>query len=187
MLPSFASLRPAVSLKHLTNMPELPWHATLPAPRATLAQNSLKALSIEELAVRMRTAPASRKDLLVVDVRRTDFEVGCPAFVSTTFILMCRSQNGFVRGAINLPAQSFYPTLPSLMPLLMQCSRVVYDSYTFADTRSTPDSARWFFTAKAPQGGGHDARVGTKMRLRLSEDRPYRPRRRFLSAEQGRG
>lgn len=36
-----------------------------------------------------------------------------------------QSQRAFVRGAINLPAHSFHPTLPSLLPLLRTYKRVI--------------------------------------------------------------
>ncbi|GAA97615.1 uncharacterized protein L969DRAFT_17624 [Mixia osmundae IAM 14324] len=42
----------------------------------------------------------ANEDILVVDVRRTDFEGIC------------------IKGAVNLPAQSFLATLPALLPIL---------------------------------------------------------------------
>lgn len=36
------------------------------------------------------------------------------------------SQLAFIRGAINLPAHSFHPTLPSLIPLLVPYKRLVF-------------------------------------------------------------
>lgn len=36
------------------------------------------------------------------------------------------SQRAFIRGAINLPAHSFFPTLPSLLPLLRTYKRVIF-------------------------------------------------------------
>ena len=35
-------------------------------------------------------------------------------------------QRAFIRGAINLPAHSFFPTLPSLLPLLRTYKRVIF-------------------------------------------------------------
>lgn len=36
------------------------------------------------------------------------------------------SQLAFIRGAINLPAHSFYPTLPFLLPVLAPYKRIIF-------------------------------------------------------------
>lgn len=60
--------------------PAPPWHAAFPAP-----QHTAPAISREEVMPSL-----SSPDLLLVDVRRTDYE------------------GGTIKGSINLPAQSFY-------------------------------------------------------------------------------
>lgn len=54
------------------NVPaELPWHAALPAPRSTPSK-----MTCDELAQWIRGQDGqNKKEWLVVDVRRTDFEV----------------------------------------------------------------------------------------------------------------
>lgn len=68
------------------------------------------------------------RTFLVVDVRRTDFEVryamdrcrtgkrDAPGELSSLNSLP--TQVAFIRGAVNFPAHSFYQTLDSLVPIL---------------------------------------------------------------------
>lgn len=49
---------------------EKPWHAAFPAPVSTPEQ-----VEAEVLKQQMDEQPASERDFIVVDVRRTDFEV----------------------------------------------------------------------------------------------------------------
>lgn len=63
-----------------TDAPETPWHAAFPAPTSSLANGALVALSVDELRDQLSSAPASTTStedtsVLIVDVRRTDFEV----------------------------------------------------------------------------------------------------------------
>jgi len=51
---------------------EKPWHATYPAPKTTSA-----AIARESLLSRMLKGKLAGKDFVLVDLRRTDFEV-CP-------------------------------------------------------------------------------------------------------------
>ncbi|GAA5824058.1 hypothetical protein JCM11251_001504 [Rhodosporidiobolus azoricus] len=90
---------------------EKPWHAAFPSPRASLADQTLSSITAEELRAKFDESEdkdLSKRDWLVVDVRRTDFE------------------DAFIRGAINLPAHSFYPTLPSLLPILSRYKSVLF-------------------------------------------------------------
>ncbi|RMJ24882.1 RHOD [Aspergillus sp. HF37] len=74
---------------------EIPWHASYPAPR-TVAPS----LSRQELLQWFREGKRAGTDFVLVDLRRTDFE------------------GGTIRGSLNLPAQSLYPTIPTLYSLL---------------------------------------------------------------------
>ncbi|KAK0725345.1 Rhodanese-like domain-containing protein [Lasiosphaeris hirsuta] len=67
-----------------------PWHAAYPAPKSPP-----KGMSREAVLEMMKEAVAG-KDYVLVDLRRADHE------------------GGTIRGSINLPAQSLYPTLPTL-------------------------------------------------------------------------
>lgn len=54
---------------------EVPWHAAYPEPRT----KNLPKITREELLDRMKRGEKSGKDFVLVDVRRTDFEVLAPA------------------------------------------------------------------------------------------------------------
>ncbi|KAK0459776.1 Rhodanese-like domain-containing protein [Desarmillaria tabescens] len=64
---------------------EVPWYNAFPEPKSI--PNGISAEKLHSLLL-------ESSNVLVVDVRRTDFE------------------GSFIKGAINLPAHSFYPTLP---------------------------------------------------------------------------
>ena len=53
-------------------------------------------------------------------------------------------QDSFIRGAINLPAHSFYPTLQSLMPILIRYSLVVFHCNNCKPTGRGPRTAAWY-------------------------------------------
>ncbi|KAL2009691.1 hypothetical protein VTN00DRAFT_5498 [Thermoascus crustaceus] len=74
---------------------ERPWHEAYPAPR-TVAPASV---TREQVLQWFRDGKTPGKDFVLVDLRRTDFE------------------GGTIRGSLNLPAQSLYPTLPTLYAL----------------------------------------------------------------------
>ncbi|KAJ5185425.1 hypothetical protein N7491_006707 [Penicillium cf. griseofulvum] len=74
---------------------ELPWHAAYPAPRGTAPS-----ISREELLQWIREGKQAGKDFVLVDLRRTDYE------------------GGTIQGSLNLPAQSLYPTIPTLYSLV---------------------------------------------------------------------
>ncbi|KAK3984618.1 arsenical-resistance protein 2 [Cladorrhinum sp. PSN332] len=71
-----------------------PWHAAYPAPNSTGGE-----ISRQEVLTLLRTVPPAQRDFVLVDLRRNDFE------------------GGTIRGSINLPAQSLFPTLAALYDL----------------------------------------------------------------------
>ncbi|ROT41984.1 Rhodanese-like protein [Sodiomyces alkalinus F11] len=77
--------------------PEAPWHAAYPKPKTSEPAS----LSSEEVLALLkgRSENAASNDFVLVDVRRNDH------------------QGGTVRGSINLPAQSLYPSIPTLYGL----------------------------------------------------------------------
>ncbi|GAA6015361.1 hypothetical protein JCM10207_008962 [Rhodosporidiobolus poonsookiae] len=111
-----------------SGQPETPWHAAFPTPSASLSPSSpspLASLSAADLKQRIDLQPdLSQRDFLVVDVRRTDFE------------------DAFIKGAINLPAHSFFPTLPSLLPLLTRYPSVIF--HCQSSSGRGPRCAGWF-------------------------------------------
>ncbi|KAL2129748.1 hypothetical protein VTI74DRAFT_7338 [Chaetomium olivicolor] len=68
-----------------------PWYAAFPAPKSEVA-----IIKREEVLEMLKTTPLEKRDFVLVDLRRNDFE------------------GGTIRGSINLPAQSLYPTLPAV-------------------------------------------------------------------------
>ncbi|GAA6053208.1 hypothetical protein JCM3770_000032 [Rhodotorula araucariae] len=103
---------------------DAPWHAVFPTPKSTLDNATLAAISVDELKARLTSSDFASDDVLVVDVRRTDFEIG------------------FIRGAVNLPAHSFYPTLPSLLPILSRYRTVVF--HCQSSSGRGPRCAGWY-------------------------------------------
>ncbi|KAH9904974.1 Rhodanese-like domain-containing protein [Xylariomycetidae sp. FL2044] len=70
-----------------------PWHAAFPAPRTT----SVDAVTKEEvLELLKNSSKQAGVDYVIVDLRRNDHE------------------GGTIRTTINLPAQSLYPSIPTL-------------------------------------------------------------------------
>ncbi|KAK4331264.1 Rhodanese domain-containing protein [Rhodotorula toruloides] len=101
-------------------------YAAFPAPKANLANGSLAAISCAELrAFQMQQSDAlEMRTFLVVDVRRADFE------------------DAYIAGAINLPAQSFYQTLPALLPLLTPYNTVIF--HCSSSKGRGPRCAGWY-------------------------------------------
>ncbi|KAI0875600.1 Rhodanese-like domain-containing protein [Hypoxylon argillaceum] len=79
--------------------PDQPWHAAFPVPKTTEPASFTR----EEVSDKLRTGGISR-DFILVDVRRNDYE------------------GGTIRGAINLPAQTLFPTIPALYQLFKNAS-----------------------------------------------------------------
>ncbi|KAK4046315.1 hypothetical protein OIV83_006145 [Microbotryomycetes sp. JL201] len=103
-----------------------PWHAAFPTPKSQPEQ-----ISHEELYSRMKENGGT-KDFVVVDVRRTDFE------------------DSMVRGAINIPAHSFYECLDGLLPILSQFKDVIF--HCQSSSGRGPRCAGWYQDALDEQG-----------------------------------
>ncbi|KEF51889.1 oxidoreductase [Exophiala aquamarina CBS 119918] len=71
------------------------WHEAYPSPRNV----SLLTIEREELLTQLQMGKQLGIDFLLVDLRRADHE------------------GGTIKGSINLPAQSLYPSLPTLLNL----------------------------------------------------------------------
>ncbi|GAA5960737.1 hypothetical protein JCM3765_007311 [Sporobolomyces pararoseus] len=104
---------------------EKPWHSAFPTPKSSLKDSTLSSISVSQLRDKIRQeSDLSKREFLVVDVRRTDFE------------------DAFIRGAINLPAHSFYPTLESLIPLLSSYKQVIF--HCQSSSGRGPRTAAWY-------------------------------------------
>ncbi|KAK6331873.1 hypothetical protein TWF718_002412 [Orbilia javanica] len=97
-----------------------PWHAAFPSPRTTKpgARTKDEVLSLLQAE--------GGKDFVLVDLRRNDYE------------------GGTIRGAINLPAQSLYPTIPTLYDLFKagNVKQVIW--YCGSSTGRGTRAAGWF-------------------------------------------
>ncbi|PVG04094.1 Rhodanese-like protein [Serendipita vermifera] len=114
-----------------------PWPASLPEPVSKpkhITPEELKAIITKEGAV-------SGRDYIVVDVRRTDFE------------------NAFIKGAVNLPAQSFYQTLPTTATVLGNTPQVIFHCNHCTPTGRGPRCAGWYADEIARQGKSSEALV----------------------------
>ncbi|GHJ83960.1 hypothetical protein NliqN6_0362 [Naganishia liquefaciens] len=101
-----------------------------PPPKATVPR-----LDVEELAALMASDKVAGRDYVVVDVRRTDLE----------------EEVHFVHpSAINLPAQSFYQTLPTSGRLLSTVPQVIFHC-TSSNGRG-PRCAGWYAEWLAAEG-----------------------------------
>ncbi|GAA5977830.1 hypothetical protein JCM11641_006085 [Rhodosporidiobolus odoratus] len=116
---------------------ERPWHAAFPSPKASPSNNMVNSISAQELRAKMdKQREATRNGWIVVDVRRTDFE------------------DAFIKGAINLPAHSFYPTLPSLLPILSRYPLVIF--HCQSSSGRGPRCAGWYQDALDAAGLSKD-------------------------------
>ncbi|CUA69480.1 hypothetical protein RSOLAG22IIIB_14034 [Rhizoctonia solani] len=102
--------------------PATQWHDAFPTPPFDTPR-----MSAENLAEIIQQKVAG-VDYLVVDVRRNDFE------------------NVFIKGAINLPAQSFYPTLSTTTTLLSKIPDVIFHCNSCTETGRGPRVAGWYAT-----------------------------------------
>lgn len=115
--------------------PAAPWYAIFPDPVSTP-----EAITPEGLAALLRHhAVTLGKDFLVIDVRRVDFEVAC------------------IRGAINLPAHSFYQTLPSIIATLSHVPKVIFHCNSCKPGGRGPRTAGWYADELKRQGKGDQA------------------------------
>ncbi|CRK26396.1 hypothetical protein BN1723_013824, partial [Verticillium longisporum] len=71
-----------------------PWHAAFPAPKHEPA--ALTANEVLSLLQSAEANPSQPRDFVLVDLRRNDHE------------------GGTIRTSLNLPAQSLYPSIPTL-------------------------------------------------------------------------
>ncbi|KAK0210800.1 Rhodanese-like domain-containing protein [Desarmillaria ectypa] len=108
-----------------SKLAEIPWYNAFPEPKSIP-----DGLSAEKL----HTLLLGSNSVLVVDTRRTDFE------------------GFFIKGAINLPAHSFYPTLPALTPILAQYQLAVFHCNSCKPGGRGPRTAGWYQDELDKQG-----------------------------------
>ncbi|KAB5589539.1 Arsenite transporter [Ceratobasidium theobromae] len=96
------------------------WHDIYPTPPFDTPRITAESLS------EMVAQKVAGIDFVVVDVRRTDFE------------------SMVIRGAINLPAHSFYPTLLTVTALLSRIPNVIFHCNSCTETGRGPRVAGWY-------------------------------------------
>ncbi|KAJ4163572.1 hypothetical protein LMH87_005293 [Akanthomyces muscarius] len=103
---------------------EAPWHAAFPTPRN--AQPGC--ITRETLLGKLKhdAGDGVAKRFLLVDLRRTDYE------------------GGTIRGSINLPAQSLYPTIPTLHSLFKAAGLTTIIWYCGSSRGRGTRAACWF-------------------------------------------
>ncbi|KAL8341218.1 hypothetical protein RB601_005730 [Gaeumannomyces tritici] len=114
-----------------------PWHATYPAPRKPEQQGATREEVLAMLKAQLKDQNrGGPRDFVLVDLRRTDYE------------------GGTIRGSINLPAQSLWPTIPTLYSVLKAASvrKVIW--YCSSSRGRGTRAAGWFADYISDQGDG---------------------------------
>ncbi|KAI0075694.1 Rhodanese-like protein [Panus rudis PR-1116 ss-1] len=104
------------------------WAQALPTPKS-----EPPTIDPRDLAELIRTKQPVT-DFMVVDVRRNDFEAA------------------FIRTAINLPAQSFYQTLDTILPLLQNTPKVIFHCQSCTPGGRGRRVAAWYQDALNERG-----------------------------------
>jgi arsenical-resistance protein 2 len=84
-----------------------PWHKAYPEP----STKSPEQLSRDELLGWIHHGKQAGKDFLVVDVRKLDHTVSFPF---DNYLCLLTLKGGFLRGSLNLPVESLYPSLSTI-------------------------------------------------------------------------
>jgi len=104
------------------------WHSFFPTPSFDTPR-----ISAEDLVELMKTQKAGQ-DYIVIDLRRNDFEVA------------------FIKGALNLPAQSFYPTLSTILAILSHVPKVIFHCQSCSGQSRGTRAAGWYAEALKENG-----------------------------------
>ncbi|KAL4933305.1 putative arsenate reductase (Arc2) [Aspergillus undulatus] len=123
----------------MTAEQDLPWHASFPTPKTSNPDSLPRETILSWLQPNTPESKTPGADFLLVDLRRTDFE------------------GGTIRGSLNLPAQSLYPTLPTLYALVESGGVRDVVFYCGSSQGRGTRAAGWFADYIKEQGG--DAKV----------------------------
>ncbi|KAH6990094.1 Rhodanese-like domain-containing protein [Ilyonectria destructans] len=100
----------------------LPWYAAFPAPR----ESQPSGVTREELLKMLKGCDNfANRDFILVDLRRNDHE------------------GGTIRGSINLPAQSLYPTVPTIYHMFKAAGLRKVIWYCSSSRGRGPRAAGW--------------------------------------------
>ncbi|KAH7120889.1 Rhodanese-like domain-containing protein [Dendryphion nanum] len=99
-----------------------PWHAAYPSPR----DSNVTSIPREEILKMLDHEEVGGRDFVLIDLRRNDYE------------------GGSIRTSINLPAQSLYPTIPTLYTIFKAAGIRKVICYCSSSRGRGPRAAGWF-------------------------------------------
>ncbi|KAK0619526.1 hypothetical protein B0T14DRAFT_519440 [Immersiella caudata] len=139
MFASMPAMQPSESTTTAsTTASTPPWHAAYPTPENAQPEGVMReeVLAMLNKAGLMDQHNAKAQDFILVDLRRTDHE------------------GGTIRGSVNLPAQSLYPTIPTLYFILKAAGvrKVIW--YCSSSRGRGTRAAGWFADYLSNQGDG---------------------------------
>ena len=97
-----------------------PWHAAYPAPR----NKHPPSITTKDLLSSLKSGQKPGVDLLLIDLRRNDHEVSDETYETPCLKLADIIQGGTIKGSLNLPAQSLYASLPTLLDLCQNAKTI---------------------------------------------------------------
>jgi len=104
------------------------WYEAFPEPSW-----GLPTITAKELAEVVKTKKAG-VDYIVIDLRRDDFTIG------------------FIKGALNLPAHSLYPTMPTIVTVLRNIPKVIFHCQSCKSVSRGTRGAGWYKDALGKEG-----------------------------------
>jgi len=111
---------------------EAPWHAAYPAVKAA----SILTITCKELLHWYEEGKKPGLDFVLVDLRRADHE------------------GGTIKGSINLPAQSLYPSLPTLYTLFSE-AKIPYVIWYCGSSKGRGNRAAGWFADHLSEKAGN--------------------------------
>ncbi|KAK7598585.1 hypothetical protein V3481_000208 [Fusarium oxysporum f. sp. vasinfectum] len=130
----FQKVNPVCSSKMASTDAATPWHAAYPPPL-----NKTPAAMTRQAVLEMMkdSKNIAGKDYILIDLRRTDHE------------------GGTIRGSINLPAQSLYPTIETLYTMFKSAGVQKTIWYCSSSRGRGTRAAGWFQDHIDKQGDSH--------------------------------
>ena len=133
---------------------EAQWYEGYPAVKA----QDVPLLSCPDVLDMIKSGASPGKDFLLVDLRRNDHVV-CNSRICTAISLTTCTKGGTIRGSLNLPAQSLYPSLPTLYAIVKAAKipRVIWYCGEFSLACATQFASRLMSSKGSSRGRGSRA------------------------------
>ncbi|KAK5069362.1 hypothetical protein LTR51_008612 [Lithohypha guttulata] len=116
------------------------WHEAYPNPR----NQSPDAITRQDLLERLRKGQKSGVDFLLIDLRKADHQVRTYSVAPGTPVCSDVSKGGTVKGSLNLPAQSLYYSLPTLLNICQHAGIKSVIFYCGSSQHRGSRAAGWF-------------------------------------------